>query len=239
MRNLITDVPGLGVGNAHDARLASGVTVVLLDDPAAVSGTVLGGAPRLARIGPARAGDAGARRRRAGPLGGLGLRPRRGLRRTGVAARAGARFAVGTPRVPLVGQAIVFDLLTAATRPGAAIPRTASSAMRPPRLPGRISRSDRPAAASAPRPSTSKAGSARRARRRPSGSRVGALAAVNAITSAVVGDGPHFWAAPLEHDAEFGGLGFPERVPPRRGRSSGRDTSRPAPRSRSSPPTPA
>src|SRR5262249_25652728 len=36
---------------------------------------------------------------------------------------------------------------------------------------------------------------------------VGALVAVNAVGSAVVGDGPWFWAAPFERDAEFGGRG--------------------------------
>ena len=35
MNNLITDVPGLRVGAAHDARLASGVSVVVFDEPAA------------------------------------------------------------------------------------------------------------------------------------------------------------------------------------------------------------
>src|SRR3712207_4781458 len=44
-RNLITDVPGILVGNAADARLASGVTVALLENATAVSGAVLGGAP--------------------------------------------------------------------------------------------------------------------------------------------------------------------------------------------------
>jgi D-aminopeptidase len=39
---------------------------------------------------------------------------------------------------------------------------------------------------------------------------VGALVAVNAIGSATIGDGPHFWAAPYERDGEFGGLGLPE-----------------------------
>ncbi|HEY1942147.1 MAG TPA: peptidase T4, partial [Roseiarcus sp.] len=34
MKNLITDVPGLRVGNADDARLASGVSAVLFDAPA-------------------------------------------------------------------------------------------------------------------------------------------------------------------------------------------------------------
>ena len=45
LRNLITDVPGLRVGNAEDAALGSGVTVALFDEPAVVSCSVMGGAP--------------------------------------------------------------------------------------------------------------------------------------------------------------------------------------------------
>ncbi len=41
----------------------------------------------------------------------------------------------------------------------------------------------------------------------PTGITVGALVAVNALGSATVGDGPHFWAAAWEEGAEFGGLG--------------------------------
>jgi D-aminopeptidase len=44
---------------------------------------------------------------------------------------------------------------------------------------------------------------------------VAALAAVNAAGSAVVDDGPWFWAAPYEQNGEFGGHGFPATVPAR------------------------
>src|SRR5699024_9230516 len=44
-RNLITDVEGLRVGNHDDAKLKSGTTVVLCDEPAVASVQVLGGAP--------------------------------------------------------------------------------------------------------------------------------------------------------------------------------------------------
>jgi L-aminopeptidase/D-esterase-like protein len=43
---------------------------------------------------------------------------------------------------------------------------------------------------------------------------VGALAAVNAVGSVVVGDGPWFWAAPFEIDGEFGGRGLPDALSP-------------------------
>ncbi len=47
----------------------------------------------------------------------------------------------------------------------------------------------------------------------PSGLTVGALVAVNALGQATVGDTPHFWAAPWEEGAEFGGLGPAPMVP--------------------------
>ena len=46
-RNLITDVEGVLVGSAHDERLASGVTVVLFEEPAIASIAMNGGAPAL------------------------------------------------------------------------------------------------------------------------------------------------------------------------------------------------
>ena len=47
-----------------------------------------------------------------------------------------------------------------------------------------------------------------------SGHIVAALAVVNAIGSATIGDGPHFWAAPFEIGAEFGGRGWPAAFGP-------------------------
>jgi L-aminopeptidase/D-esterase-like protein len=43
---------------------------------------------------------------------------------------------------------------------------------------------------------------------------VAALAVVNAVGTVTIGDGPHFWAAPFEVGAEFGGRGWPARIMP-------------------------
>jgi L-aminopeptidase/D-esterase-like protein len=43
---------------------------------------------------------------------------------------------------------------------------------------------------------------------------VGAIVAVNACGNTNVGDSRHFWAAPFELNSEFGGHGFPAKVPP-------------------------
>ena len=42
---------------------------------------------------------------------------------------------------------------------------------------------------------------------------MGALVAVNALGSATVGEGPEFWAAPFERNAEFGGRGVARAYP--------------------------
>ena len=44
-KNLITDIPGLAVGNARDDVLKSGVTVLVADAPFTASVNVMGGAP--------------------------------------------------------------------------------------------------------------------------------------------------------------------------------------------------
>jgi len=45
MKNLLTDIAGVRVGHADDARLASGVTAVIFDRPAVAAIDVRGGGP--------------------------------------------------------------------------------------------------------------------------------------------------------------------------------------------------
>jgi L-aminopeptidase/D-esterase-like protein len=110
-RNLITDVAGLLVGNADDKKLKSGVTAILCEEPATAAVQILGGAPGTRETDLARAAQYGRNRRRAGALRRLGLRPRRGLRRTGGTGGSRARFSVGPLRIPIVPAAILFDLI--------------------------------------------------------------------------------------------------------------------------------
>ena len=114
--NLITDVPGIRVGNAHDAKLASGVTVALLDEGAVVSGAVLGGAPGTREtdlLDPDKvAPGAHAVVLSGGSAFGLDAA-------SGVQAwlrEQGIGFPIGDKRVPIVPQAIAFDLLNGADK---------------------------------------------------------------------------------------------------------------------------
>ena len=84
-----------------------------------------------------------------------------------------------------------------------------------------ISRSAPLAQVLARQPRLSKAGSGPRLCTLPNGVVVGALVAVNALGSATVGDGPHFWAAPFEENGEFGNLGPSPTYPTGRPQTKG------------------
>ena len=211
--NLLTDVAGLKVGNAGDPRRKTGVTVVLCEEPAIASVHVMGGAPAPARpsFSPPNRLSSGSTPScfPAVPPGASMPRP--------ASWRASPPWAAVSSRpvrVPIVPAAILFDLanggdknwgaeppyrrlgrlaLDAAARTSPSAPSAPASAPPPP-----ISR-----AASAPPPSPCPTGS--RSRRSP-------LSTPSARRpSATTG---HFWAAPFEIDAEFGGRGYPSPLPP-------------------------
>ena len=102
VRNLITDVAGLRVGNAHDARLRSGATVLLGDRPFTAAVHVMGGAPGTREtdlLAPDRLVQAVDALVLSGGSA-FGLDAASGVA-DGLAAM-GRGFAVGTARVPIV-----------------------------------------------------------------------------------------------------------------------------------------
>ncbi len=116
LRNLITDVPGILVGQAEDRGGVSGTTVVLAEVPATASVDVRGGAPG-ARETELLAPDALVDRVDAVVLSGgsaFGLDAAAGVMEW--LAAAGRGFAVGSTmrspliRVPIVPAAVLFDL---------------------------------------------------------------------------------------------------------------------------------
>jgi L-aminopeptidase/D-esterase-like protein len=211
-RNLITDVAGLRVGNAEDAVLRSGVTVLTAEKPFTAAVSVMGGAPGT-RETDMLAPDRLVQEVDALVLSGgsaFGLDACSGVME-GLRA-AGRGFAVGNQRVPIVPGAILFDLLNGGDKrwsvnPYAGLGRRAlavaavefglgSAGAGYGALTGRW-----------------KGGLGSASLVLDSGITVGALVAVNALGSATVGEGRQFWAAPWEIGDEFGGLGVsPERA---------------------------
>jgi len=109
-RNLITDVPGLLVGQAEDAAAISGTTVVLAERPAVAAVDVRGGAPGSRETELLDPATLVARVDAVVLSGGsaFGLDAAGGVME-GLAAM-GRGFRVGDALVPIVPSAILFDL---------------------------------------------------------------------------------------------------------------------------------
>ena len=211
MPNLITDVPGLKVGHAQDARLGSGATAIIFDQPAIASIDVRGGGPgtrETALLDPAQTVE------------GIDAIALSGGSAFGLDAASGVQawlkeqnrgFVVRTARVPIVPAAILFDLLSAGDNNWGRFPpyrelgyAAAASAAGGDFALGSVG------AGTGATTVDCKGGIGSASAQTQDGHMVGAIAAVNAAGSVLIGGGPWFWAAPFEQDGEFGGRGWPE-----------------------------
>lgn len=213
-RSLITDIPGLRVGHASDLRIASGVTAILFDAPVVASVDVRGGGPGTREtdlLDPERTVE----RIDALVLSGgsaFGLDAAAGV--TAWLTRAGRGFPVGPMRVPIVPGAILFDLLNGGDKDWGRYPPYRELGFAAAEAAAEDFSLGSVGAGTGARTGNLKGGIGSASARVPgTGCRVGALAAVNAFGRATIGEGPHFWAAPFEVGAEFGGLGFPAAMP--------------------------
>jgi L-aminopeptidase/D-esterase-like protein len=208
-RNLITDVAGLKVGQAQDARVRSGVTVILPDARAVCACDVRGGGPGTREtdaLAPENLVDAvDAVVLSGGSVYGLASAD-------AVAAWLGARGrgydrAPGVPPSPIVPTAILFDMANGGDKAWGEDP--------PFRTLGRAaieSASETFVLGAAGAGYGAMAGSLKGGIGSASvvsgdGFTVGAIVAVNSWGSVVAPGGRTFWAAPYEIGAEFGGLG--------------------------------
>jgi len=217
-RNLITDVPGIAVGNAEDQTVRSGVTVVLPDAPAVAAADVRGGAPGT------RESDALDPRCLVDSVDAVVLSGGSafGLDAAGgVAAwlrQRGRGFKVGESVVPIVPAAILFDLENGGDKdwgdeaPYRALGRVAAEGAAQTFALGNAG------AGLGARAGHIKGGLGsasflyRPADKGAAGYTVGALAAVNCSGSVIMPESAAFWAWTLEQDGEFGGQPAPARA---------------------------
>ena len=206
MRNLITDIPGLLVGQADDRHVKTGVTVLTAEQPFTCGVHVMGGAPG-SRKTDLLAPDKLVEKVDALVLSGgsaLGLDAASGV--ANALRGQGRGFVVGDQRVPIVPAAILFDLMNGGdkdwqTNPYADLGTQALAAAADDFALGSFG------AGYGATTANLKGGLGSASCDLGDGLSVGALVAVNAIGSVTVGDGPHFWAAPFEDGNEFGGFG--------------------------------
>jgi L-aminopeptidase/D-esterase-like protein len=214
IRNLLTDVAGLRVGNAEDVRVKSGVTVVLCEEPAVAAVHVMGGAPGTREtdsLAPEQTntgvdavvlagGSAFGLDTAGGVMAGL--------------AEAGRGLAVAGALVPRVPAAILFDLANGGGKdwgrepPYRRLGREALDAAA-----GITFALGSAGAGTGATTANLKGGLGSASVRLANGVTVAALIAVNSLGQATIADTPNFWAAPFEAGDEFGGLGLPHPFP--------------------------
>ena len=214
MKNLLTDIAGVRVGHAEDAKVASGTTAIIFDQPAVAAIDVRGGGPGT-REGALLDLASTLERVDAIALSGgsaFGLDAGGGVQAW--LAEQGRGFRVREALIPIVPGAILFDLLNGGDKAwgrfspyrdlgyAAAVSAGTEFAL------GSVG------AGLGATTATFKGGLGSASAVTRDGHTVGALVAVNACGSVNVGRGPHFWAAPFEVEGEFGGLGFPPTMPP-------------------------
>ncbi len=214
MQNLITDIPGLKVGHAGDAKLGSGSTVVMFDRLVTASVDVRGGGPgtrETALLDPAQTVD------------GIDAIVLSGGSAYGLDAASGVQaylreqgrgFKVREALVPIVPGAILFDLLSGGNKKWGRYPPYRELGYKAAK--GAISDCALGSVGAGLGATTVnlKGGIGSASAKTSDGLLVGALVAVNAAGSVTVGDSPHFWAAPFEQGNEFGGYGLPSGFGP-------------------------
>lgn len=213
MRNLITDVTGVRVGQAEDPALASGVTAIVFDEPAVAAVDIRGGGPGT-RDTELLAPEMTVEAVQAICISGgsaFGLDSATGVQAW--LAEQGRGFAVGDALVPIVPSAILFDLLNGGDKKWGRFPPYRDLGYRAAANSAQDFALGSAGAGLGATLANLKGGLGSASAKTPQGFTVGAIVAVNAVGAVTIGDTPHFWAAPFEQGQEFGGRGLPSPFP--------------------------
>ena len=210
MKNLLTDIAGVRVGNAEDAKVASGTTAIIFDSPAVAAIDVRGGGPGTREDALLDLANTVERVDAIALSGGsaFGLDAGGGVQAWLAEQRRG--FRVREALIPIVPGAILFDLLNGGDKawgrfsPYRDLGYAAAAAAGTDFALGSVG------AGLGATTATFKGGLGSASAATPDGVKVAAIVAVNAVGTVTVGDGPWFWAAPFELGGEFGGRGLPD-----------------------------
>ena len=212
--NLITDLPGVRVGHAEDTTVASGVTAILLDRDNVASGTIRGGAPGsrdTALLEPEMTVEGlDAVVLSGGSL--FGLDAAGGV--VSFLREADKGLKIGAATVPIVAQAIIFDLLNGGNKAWGRFSPYRDLGYAAANAAGGDFALGSAGAGLGATTVNFKGGLGSASAATTAGVKVAALAVVNAVGSVTIGDGPWFWAAPFEVDGEYGGRGMPASFTP-------------------------
>ena len=212
-QNTITDVDGLRVGQASDAKAKTGATVILPDAPAVCSVDVRGGGPGTREtdlLAPETLVDhVNALVLAGGSVYGLGAAD-------GVAAvlgAAGTGFSLidlpGVPVAPIVPAAILFDLANGGDKEWGDTPPYSHLGKQALKNAGRQVDLGAAGAGTGARAGAYTGGLGSASFITEDGLQIGAIAAVNSFGSPYLPGSKAFWAGPYEIKDEFGGRDWP------------------------------
>ncbi|MFT6556240.1 P1 family peptidase [Sneathiella sp.] len=208
-KNLITDVDGISVGNAHDDTAWSGVTAIVPDVPAVAGVDVRGGGPGTRETEVLRP-DCLVDRVDSIVLSGgsvFGLEAASGA--VAELAAQGKGFEVRGFNVPIVPSAILFDLVNGGDKSWGEFPPYRDLGRKAVQNISRDFSLGNQGAGFGAMAGVIKGGLGSCSAISEDGVQVGALIAVNPVGSTLVPDTNCFWAWEFEQDEEFGGAGAP------------------------------
>lgn len=214
MKNLLTDIAGVRVGHADDARLASGVTAVIFDTPAVAAIDVRGGGPGTRESAALDLANTVERIDALTLAGGsaFGLEAGGGVQAW--LAEHGRGFRIREAVIPIVPGAICFDLLNGGDKAWGRFAPYRDLGYAAAAHAGADFALGSAGAGLGATTANFKGGIGSASASTPDGVKVAALAVVNAVGTVTVGDGPWFWAAPFEIGGEYGGRGLPPSFTP-------------------------
>jgi L-aminopeptidase/D-esterase-like protein len=197
------------VGHADDAKLASGVTAIIFDQPAVAAIDVRGGGPGTREDALLDLANTVERVDGIALSGGsaFGLDSGGGVQAW--LAEQGRGFRVREALIPIVPGAILFDLLNGGDKAWGRFPPYRDLGYAAAAKAGTDFELGSVGAGLGATTATLKGGLGSASAVTADGVKVAAIVAVNAVGTVTVGDGPWFWAAPFEVDGEFGGRGLP------------------------------
>ncbi|MBR0821749.1 P1 family peptidase [Bradyrhizobium liaoningense] len=214
MKNLLTDIAGVRVGHAEDAKVASGTTAIIFDAPAVAAIDVRGGGPGTREDALLDLASTQERVDAIALSGGSAFGIEAGGGVQAWLAEHGRGLNIRGAVIPLVPGAIMFDLLNGGDKawgrfgPYRDLGYAAAVAAGHDFALGSVG------AGLGATTATFKGGLGSASAVLANGIKVAAIMVVNAVGSATVGEGPWFWAAPFEENGEFGGRGLPPKFTP-------------------------
>ncbi|MCK1704227.1 P1 family peptidase [Bradyrhizobium sp. 146] len=214
MKNLLTDIAGVRVGHAEDAKIATGTTAIIFDALAVAAIDVRGGGPGTREDALLDLASTVDRVDAIALSGGSAFGIDAGGGIQAWLAEQGRGLRIREAVIPIVPGAIVFDLLNGGDKawgrfaPYRDLGYAAALAASDDFALGSVG------AGLGATTATFKGGLGSASAVLANGIKVAAIMVVNAVGSTTVGEGPWFWAAPFEENGEFGGRGLPSTFTP-------------------------